>query len=228
MREQGFAGCNVTIPAQGGGLRRRGRRHAGGARRGGGQHAVVRGRPAGRRQHRRGRLHEPSCAPPSRLRSRGDAPVAVLGAGGAARGIVYAFLEAGAPEVRIFNRTRERADAVARHFGPRVKAYDWRDRVERSREAACWSTPPRSAWSTSAPLDMPLAQLDDGLRRRRSGLRAAGHAAAGGRARARPRRRRRSRHAAAPGRARLREMVRRAPEVTDELRALLVADIEGH
>ena len=52
----------------------------------------------------------------SRTSMRAGAAVAVLGAGGAARGIVYAFLEAGAPEVRIFNRTRERADAVAAPF----------------------------------------------------------------------------------------------------------------
>ena len=41
-----------------------------------------------------------------------------------------AFLEAGAPEVCLFNRTPERADAVARHYGARVKPFDWADRVE--------------------------------------------------------------------------------------------------
>lgn len=44
-------------------------------------------------------------------------PVVVLGAGGAARGAVVAFLEAGAPEVRIVNRTVARATAIAESLG---------------------------------------------------------------------------------------------------------------
>ena len=60
--------------------------------------------------------------------------MAVLGAGGAARGVIHALLECGHAEVRVFNRTRDRADVVARHFGPRVKPYDWRDRGDRSRD----------------------------------------------------------------------------------------------
>ena len=47
-----------------------------------------------------------------------DGPALVLGAGGAARAIVSALLEAGAPEVRISNRTRARA-APARGGCPR-------------------------------------------------------------------------------------------------------------
>lgn len=62
-------------------------------------------------------------------------PVAILGAGGAARAIAHGFLQAGAEEVRIFNRTRQRAEDLTRHFGPRVKAFDWSDREARSREA---------------------------------------------------------------------------------------------
>jgi len=52
-------------------------------------------------------------------------PVAILGAGGAARAIVYGFLKAGVSEVRVFNRSRARADDLARHFGPRVTAFAW-------------------------------------------------------------------------------------------------------
>jgi shikimate dehydrogenase len=64
-----------------------------------------------------------------------DAPVTILGAGGAARAIVYGFLEAGVPEVRVFNRTLVRAEALAKLFGPRVKAFDWSERGKRSRKA---------------------------------------------------------------------------------------------
>ena len=52
-------------------------------------------------------------------------PALVLGAGGAARAIVSALLEAGAPEVRISNRTRARADQIKSDFGGRVGVVDW-------------------------------------------------------------------------------------------------------
>jgi shikimate dehydrogenase len=44
-------------------------------------------------------------------------PVLVLGAGGAARGAVAALIEAGAPEVRIANRTAAKAEALANTLG---------------------------------------------------------------------------------------------------------------
>jgi len=52
------------------------------------------------------------------------APVVILGAGGAARGAVAALLLAGAPQVRIVNRTLARAEALATAFGARVVAAD--------------------------------------------------------------------------------------------------------
>lgn len=44
---------------------------------------------------------------------RTDRPAVVLGAGGAARAIVVALCDAGVPDIRIVNRTRDRAEAVA-------------------------------------------------------------------------------------------------------------------
>lgn len=52
-------------------------------------------------------------------------PALVLGAGGAARGVVWALLDAGAPEVRLANRSRDRAIALRDSFGPKVVAIDW-------------------------------------------------------------------------------------------------------
>jgi shikimate dehydrogenase len=57
--------------------------------------------------------------------------VAILGAGGAARGIIFALLGAGAGTVHVFNRTRARADAVAAYFGAKVQAHDWSERATR-------------------------------------------------------------------------------------------------
>lgn len=54
-------------------------------------------------------------------------PALVLGAGGAARGVVAALLSDGAPEVRVANRSRDRAVALRDHFGPRVTVVDWAD-----------------------------------------------------------------------------------------------------
>ena len=58
----------------------------------------------------------------------GAGPAMVLGAGGGARSAVASLLDEGAPEVRVANRTRARADALAAAFGPRVHALDWADR----------------------------------------------------------------------------------------------------
>jgi shikimate dehydrogenase len=56
-----------------------------------------------------------------------DAPVAILGAGGAARGAAAALLAAGAPEVRLVNRTRARAMAIAEALGSGVTAFGWHE-----------------------------------------------------------------------------------------------------
>jgi shikimate dehydrogenase len=52
-------------------------------------------------------------------------PAAVFGAGGAARAVVAALIEVGAPEIRIANRTRPRADVLRADFGAKVVVYDW-------------------------------------------------------------------------------------------------------
>jgi len=50
-------------------------------------------------------------------------PIVILGAGGAARGAVAALIEAGAPEVRLVNRTIERARVLAQSFGAKVRVF---------------------------------------------------------------------------------------------------------
>lgn len=53
------------------------------------------------------------------------ATVTILGAGGAARGAAAAFVLAGARQVRLVNRTLERAQAIADALGPAVAACAW-------------------------------------------------------------------------------------------------------
>lgn len=60
---------------------------------------------------------------------RADAgPAVVIGAGGAARAVVAGLLEAGATEIRVFNRTLERAERLAQDFGAPVAAHRWEER----------------------------------------------------------------------------------------------------
>jgi shikimate dehydrogenase len=159
MQENGFAGCNVTLP-----------------------HKEVafaildEARPAARAVAAANTLwfeggkligdnsdsagfmdNLRACAP--HLRLEGCA-VSVLGAGGAARAIVFALLEAGAGEVRLFNRTRARADAVAGTFGAKVKACGWHERTGRSRDAALLVNTTSLGMKGGEPLDMDVSALD--------------------------------------------------------------------
>jgi shikimate dehydrogenase len=51
--------------------------------------------------------------------------VVVLGAGGAARAVVFGLLERGIKRVHLANRTRARADVIADQFGDKVFPVDW-------------------------------------------------------------------------------------------------------
>lgn len=60
---------------------------------------------------------------------RRDRPALVLGAGGSARAVVVALLDEGVREVRIANRTLERAEALVERFGPSVTTVLWEERT---------------------------------------------------------------------------------------------------
>ncbi len=57
-------------------------------------------------------------------------PIAILGAGGAARAILVAMIERGAREVRLINRTFEKAERLAKEFGAAAKAIAWEKRSD--------------------------------------------------------------------------------------------------
>jgi shikimate dehydrogenase len=60
---------------------------------------------------------------------RADAgPVAVMGAGGGARAVVYGLMERGAREIRLCNRTLARAQTLAREFGGPIEVIPWEQR----------------------------------------------------------------------------------------------------
>ena len=58
---------------------------------------------------------------------RGPPSALVLGAGGAARAVVFGLLEHGLTSIIVANRTLERAAALQRQFGQRVKPVPWSD-----------------------------------------------------------------------------------------------------
>jgi shikimate dehydrogenase len=60
--------------------------------------------------------------------NEGRRPAIVLGAGGAARAILHGLLSEGAASIVVSNRTRARAEELAKTFGPSVTVADWADR----------------------------------------------------------------------------------------------------
>jgi shikimate dehydrogenase len=74
-----------------------------------------------------------ACAP-GWDRSLGKA--VVLGAGGAARAVVYGLIERGAEHIAVVNRTQQRAEALRERFGARVHPGRWDERDAALSDAA--------------------------------------------------------------------------------------------
>jgi shikimate dehydrogenase len=91
---------------------------------------------------------------------RADAgPAVVIGAGGGARAVVYSLVDRGAREVRLVNRTRERADTLARQFGAAVHAMNWDDRHHALEGAALLVNTTSQGMDGQPPLDLQLGRL---------------------------------------------------------------------
>ena len=83
----------------------------------------------------------------------------VLGAGGAARAVVGALVDSGVPEVRLVNRTRSRAEALARDIGGVISVIDWKDLAQALRNAALLVNTTKLGMKGSPPLTVDLAPL---------------------------------------------------------------------
>lgn len=90
------------------------------------------------------------------------APAVVVGAGGAARAVVVALLEAGAVEVRLTNRSRERAEALAGDFGDACAVVPWAARAEALAGAGLLVNATSLGMTGQPPLDLPLDALPPG------------------------------------------------------------------
>lgn len=62
-------------------------------------------------------------------------PAVVLGAGGAARAVIVALLDAGVPEIFLTNRTRSRSDQLQSDFGARLRVVEWAQAADAVRHA---------------------------------------------------------------------------------------------
>jgi shikimate dehydrogenase len=83
-------------------------------------------------------------------------PAVLLGAGGAARAAAHVLLEAGVPVLRLTNRTRDRAEELARHFGERVEVVDWPAREASLEGAATIVNATSLGMLGKPPLDLAL------------------------------------------------------------------------
>ncbi len=87
------------------------------------------------------------------------APAVVLGAGGAARAVVVALIDAGVPELRIVNRSRSRAERLAAELGGPIRVADWGDWKTPLGDAGLLVNTTTLGMEGERPLEIDLAML---------------------------------------------------------------------
>jgi shikimate dehydrogenase len=88
----------------------------------------------------------------------GAGPAVLLGAGGAARAIAAALIDAGCPRVTLVNRSRDRAEALARELGGPIAVAD----APPMRDAALLVNTTSLGMQGQPPLVLDLAPLPAG------------------------------------------------------------------
>jgi shikimate dehydrogenase len=155
----GFAGCNVTVPHKVEAMKLMDRVDPNAKRMGAINTIVVEpdGSLSGFNNDGYGYIQSLLDAQPG---WRADAgPITVLGAGGAARAVVIGLAERGAKEIRLCNRTFEKAQTLAREFGEPVKAIRWEDRHAAIADVALLVNTTTQGMSGQPQLDLALDQL---------------------------------------------------------------------
>ena len=124
----GFAGCNITVPHKVNAMALMDEVHPAARRIEAINTVVVRedGSLLGLNTDGMGYVQSLRDADPLWRADMG--PALVVGAGGAARAMVVALLDEGVPELRITNRSPEKAQAFRDAFGDRVTVVPWSER----------------------------------------------------------------------------------------------------
>ena len=91
---------------------------------------------------------------------RADAgPIVVLGAGGASRAVVLSLIDQGATEIRLVNRTRDKAQALAAGYERIVKVVSWAERNSAMEGCALLVNTTNQGMYGQPPLDVTLDAL---------------------------------------------------------------------
>jgi shikimate dehydrogenase len=156
---QGFAGCNLTVPHKQAALAMVDHVDAMAARIGAVNTVTVRrdGTLEGRNTDAFGFRENLRAAEPAWRASAG--PAVVLGAGGAARAVVAALLDEGTPEIRLVNRSRDKAAALAAALGGAITVIDWSCRATALANAALLVNTTSLGMTGQPPLDLALDAL---------------------------------------------------------------------
>ncbi len=88
-----------------------------------------------------------------------NGPAVVLGAGGAARGICAALQDAGVPEIRLLNRTKANALALAENLGGAMTCHEWAAREKSLAGAALLVNSTVLGMTGEEGLDLDLMHL---------------------------------------------------------------------
>ena len=88
-----------------------------------------------------------------------DGPAVLLGAGGVARAVAVALLDAGVPELRIVNRTAARAEELVQAVGGAAKVSLWVDRERALSDAALLVNGTSLGMAGQSPLELDLGAL---------------------------------------------------------------------
>lgn len=86
-------------------------------------------------------------------------PATVIGAGGGARAVVYGLLDRGAREIRLVNRTTDRAKILAQEFGGPIHVIPWEERHAALDGAAMLVNATSQGMIGQEPLDLALDTL---------------------------------------------------------------------
>ena len=91
---------------------------------------------------------------------RADAgPIVVVGAGGGARAVLVSLADQGAQEIRLVNRSPERAQTLAREFGAPIEAVAWKERHAALAGAAMLINTTSQGMAGQPALDLALDKL---------------------------------------------------------------------